>query len=146
MTMDLSTIIQYCQSGATWFILLAVWFGISVVFWKSGVHRETWSQFFNFMLGLAGVVFGVGFGFKVVQDVLGDQFHLDYTVASIGQFLVMGFWFVIIWRAWTKLTDPQEGAAGWRWLGILVKGYTLGAVANIVLSGGRTLPFVGLVS
>jgi hypothetical protein len=139
---EITALIELCKSSATWFILIVIWGGISIVFWRSGVHRETWEQFYNFMLGLAGMVFGVGYGFKVVQDVMAGQFALDYSIASIGQLMVMVFWAVVIWRTWNTLTDPDSGAKGWRWLGILVKGYTLGAVANIIVSGGRTLPFV----
>ena len=144
--MDVSGVISVCHSGATWFILFIL-MGIAMfLLQRQKASRETWIDTFHFFVGLFGIVFGVGYGFAVVRNIVGSSFHADYTISSISQTIFMIIWAVVVYMAFRKLTNPNEGAKGWRWLGVLIAGYTIGASVNVILSGGQTLPFVGWLS
>ena len=141
--MELSSLISACHSGATWFILFLIMGFVMLLLHKQKASRETWIDAFHFFVGLFGIVFGIGYGFAVVRNIVGDSFHADYTVSSIVQLIFIIIWAVIVYMAFRKLTNPNDGAKGWRWLGILIAGYTIGAAVNVIFSGGRSLPFVG---
>lgn len=135
--MDVVTFAANPTTWALYFIAIVAFMLLSL--WKTHFTRDTWTNFFQFMLGVGAFLMGLGFGFQIIGHGMLGGTHLGYNIESL---ITLFFMVLYIFLAWKLFKALQEKPA-FKWVGIVVITYGLGCVINALLTGGRYLPVVG---
>ena len=137
--MSISTIPSMAANPVTWALYFIAIAGFMLASLKFRFSRETWKDFFRFMMGLGGLLAGLGYGFQALSKNLSGAFHFSYTIESIITLIFIIIYIILL----MKLGFSLFNKAGWEWLGAIFTLYGIGAVLNAILTGGHYLPFVG---
>jgi len=137
--MNFEAITHFASNSATWALYFIAIAGFMLASLKLHFSRETWKDFFRFMMGVGGFLAGLGLGFQAISMAMGSNFHFSYTVESIITLIFMIIYIILLWKLGLALFEKE----GWQWLGAIITLYGIGCIVNAIATGGRYLPFVG---
>lgn len=136
------TVVEVVQNPATWII----YFGVIAIFvlislFRNQFGRDTWVNFFQFMVGVGALLFGVGWGFQWLPAVVGLDFSdsMQYSVSSVITVVFMVLYGFMLYKLFQKLSEKE----GFRWIGIVATTFVIGCIMNAIATGGRYLPVIG---